>query len=472
MLDRSSDGNVTTSALAERLGVTAASATAMIKRLASVGLVRHEPYHGVSLTEAGTQAALEVIRHHRLLELYLMQALGLSWDEVHAEAERLEHHLSEALEARIDAALGHPTHDPHGDPIPTAALELADEDDRPLSELEHGAAAVIRRVPDGDPGLLRYLAELGFVPGRARRHARHRALRRPADGRGGRRAPCHLARARRAHPHRRVRVNPPPPPARSDLPAVALPGEQKVLEAAQRSLAERRGGLRGLWPFLGPAFIAAIAYIDPGNFATNIAAGAKYGYLLLWVILASNLMAMLIQTMSAKLGIATGHNLAEVSASTLLEPDAHLPLAAGRGGRDGHRPGRVHRRGARIPPALRHPAPARGRAHGRRRVRDPGRGAARRAPPRGRHHGARRDHRGRLRLPDVPREPRRQRRPQGPLQAGLRRHGERAAGGRHPRRDGHAARHLPALVAHAAPRDRHATPTSAAASSASSRSTS
>jgi DtxR family Mn-dependent transcriptional regulator len=162
MLNRS--GTVTTSALAERLGVTAASATAMIKRLASVGLISHEPYHGVALTEAGTQAALEVIRHHRLLELYLMQALGLSWDEVHAEAERLEHHLSEALEARIDAALGHPTRDPHGDPIPTAELELAEEDDRPLSELARGAAAVIRRVPDGDPGLLRYLAELGFVP--------------------------------------------------------------------------------------------------------------------------------------------------------------------------------------------------------------------------------------------------------------------------------------------------------------------
>ena len=126
MLDRS--GSVSTSALAERLGVTAASATAMIKRLAGVGLVRHEPYHGVSLSEAGTQAALEVIRHHRLLELYLMQALGLSWDEVHAEAERLEHHLSEALEARIDAALGHPTRDPHGDPIPTPQLELADEE--------------------------------------------------------------------------------------------------------------------------------------------------------------------------------------------------------------------------------------------------------------------------------------------------------------------------------------------------------
>jgi DtxR family Mn-dependent transcriptional regulator len=162
MLDRS--GSVSTSALAERLGVTAASATAMIKRLAGVGLVRHEPYHGVSLSEAGTQAALEVIRHHRLLELYLMQALGLSWDEVHAEAERLEHHLSETLEARIDAALGHPTRDPHGDPIPTPDLRLADDDDRPLSELAHGAEAVIRRVPDGDPGLLRYLAELGFLP--------------------------------------------------------------------------------------------------------------------------------------------------------------------------------------------------------------------------------------------------------------------------------------------------------------------
>jgi manganese transport protein len=107
---------------------------------------------------------------------------------------------------------------------------------------------------------------------------------------------------------------------RTDLPAVALPGEQKVLEAAQRSLAERRGGFRGLWPFLGPAFIAAIAYVDPGNFATNIASGSKYGYMLLWVILASNLMAMLIQTMSAKLGIATGHNLAEVSRARFSNP--------------------------------------------------------------------------------------------------------------------------------------------------------
>src|SRR3954453_9635034 len=149
MLDRS--GSVTTSALAERLGVTAASATAMIKRLASVGLVSHEPYHGVALTPAGTQAALEVIRHHRLLELYLMQALGLSWDQVHEEAEKLEHHLSDELEARIDQALGFPTRDPHGDPIPSPELLLARDERTCLSELEAGSMTVIRRVPDGDP---------------------------------------------------------------------------------------------------------------------------------------------------------------------------------------------------------------------------------------------------------------------------------------------------------------------------------
>ena len=114
-----------------------------------------------------------------------------------------------------------------------------------------------------------------------------------------------------------------PPPGRVDperIPSVALPGEQRVLEAAQRSLSGQRRGIRGLWPFLGPAFIASVAYVDPGNFATNIAAGSKYGYLLLWVILASNLMAMLIQTMSAKLGIATGQNLAEVSGQRFRKP--------------------------------------------------------------------------------------------------------------------------------------------------------
>ena len=116
-------GKATTSALAERVGVSAPSTTAMLKKLAAFGLVEHEPYRGVLLTRAGDKAAIEVIRHHRLLEQYLSETLGLPIDELHAEADRLEHVLSEELEARIDESLGYPTHDPHGDPIPDANLE-------------------------------------------------------------------------------------------------------------------------------------------------------------------------------------------------------------------------------------------------------------------------------------------------------------------------------------------------------------
>ena len=160
-------GDMSTSALAESLGVTSASATAMLKKLATLGLVVHERYHGATLTPAGERMALEVVRHHRLLELYLMQALGLSWDQVHAEAERLEHHLSDELEARIDQALGFPTRDPHGDPIPTPELRLARDEPVSLSDLEAGSMTVVRRVPDSDPELLRYLATLGLVPAEA-----------------------------------------------------------------------------------------------------------------------------------------------------------------------------------------------------------------------------------------------------------------------------------------------------------------
>jgi DtxR family transcriptional regulator, Mn-dependent transcriptional regulator len=161
------DGPATTSAVAEELGVSPASATGMLKRLASLGLVEHERYHGATLTVAGERVALEVVRHHRLLELYLMEALGLGWDEVHDEADRLEHHLSEEVEARIDAALGFPKRDPHGDPIPSAELELITDPARTLAELVLGDEAVILCVPDSDPALLRYLAELGLFP---RRH--------------------------------------------------------------------------------------------------------------------------------------------------------------------------------------------------------------------------------------------------------------------------------------------------------------
>jgi DtxR family transcriptional regulator, Mn-dependent transcriptional regulator len=156
---------VTTSALARRMGVSAPSTTAMTKRLAELGLVERLPYRGVALTDAGRRGALEVLRHHRLLERYLVDRLGLSLDEVHAEAELREHALSEELEARIDAELGFPTHDPHGDPIPDRNLRVVRGDDRTLLDLEPGTRASISRVPDGDSALLRYLGELGIVPG-------------------------------------------------------------------------------------------------------------------------------------------------------------------------------------------------------------------------------------------------------------------------------------------------------------------
>jgi DtxR family Mn-dependent transcriptional regulator len=156
---------VTTSALARRMGVSAPSTTAMTKRLAELGLVERLPYRGVALTDTGRRGALEVLRHHRLLELYLVDRLGLSLDAVHAEAELLEHALSEELEARIDAELGFPTHDPHGDPIPDRELRLVHGSDRTLLDLEPGARASIARVPDGDSELLRYLDELGILPG-------------------------------------------------------------------------------------------------------------------------------------------------------------------------------------------------------------------------------------------------------------------------------------------------------------------
>jgi DtxR family Mn-dependent transcriptional regulator len=120
---------VTTNALAHRQQVSPASASAMAKKLAALGLAEHAPYHGVLLTPAGEQVALEVIRHHRLLELYLAETLGIGVEDVHDEADRLEHVLSEELEARIDKALGFPTHDPHGDPIPNAQLEWPKEKD-------------------------------------------------------------------------------------------------------------------------------------------------------------------------------------------------------------------------------------------------------------------------------------------------------------------------------------------------------
>jgi DtxR family Mn-dependent transcriptional regulator len=162
---QSESRRASTSALAGRLGVSAPAATSMLKKLASLGLVKHERYKGAQLTRAGEKAAIEVIRHHRLIEQYLAEALGLSIDAVHAEADRLEHALSEELEARIDAQLGFPTHDPHGDPIPDAELNLGSSELRSLADLSPGEHATVRRVPDTDQRLLRYLAGLALTPG-------------------------------------------------------------------------------------------------------------------------------------------------------------------------------------------------------------------------------------------------------------------------------------------------------------------
>jgi DtxR family Mn-dependent transcriptional regulator len=156
---------VSTNALAERLGVTPASASAMVKKLGELELVDHVPYRGVKLSESGERLALEVLRHHRLLELYLHEHLGVPWDQVHAEAERLEHVLSADLEARIAEKLGHPTHDPHGDPIPDAALNIDERATRCLAELAPGDRARFVRVSDSDPEMLRYLEEQGIALG-------------------------------------------------------------------------------------------------------------------------------------------------------------------------------------------------------------------------------------------------------------------------------------------------------------------
>jgi DtxR family transcriptional regulator, Mn-dependent transcriptional regulator len=164
-LQSRSEQPVSTNALADRLGITPGSVSAMLRKLDELGLITHLPYRGVRLTPAGRRIALEVIRHHRLLESYLADVLGMPWDRVHAEAEVLEHVLSDDLEELIAAKLGNPTVDPHGDPIPNAALELEELDTLRLETLQPGDEGVFVRVSDSDPEMLRYLAERGIAPG-------------------------------------------------------------------------------------------------------------------------------------------------------------------------------------------------------------------------------------------------------------------------------------------------------------------
>jgi DtxR family Mn-dependent transcriptional regulator len=159
------EGTASTNDLAALLEVRPASVSGMLRKLSALGLVEHERYRGVRLTERGRRVALEVVRHHRLLELFLVESLGMTWDEVHAEAEVLEHALSEELEELIAAKLGNPTVDPHGDPIPSRELKLAETMAPALTELEPGETATFVRISDSDPEMLRFLGERGIVPG-------------------------------------------------------------------------------------------------------------------------------------------------------------------------------------------------------------------------------------------------------------------------------------------------------------------
>lgn len=161
------NGRATTNQLAARMGVTPASVTGMVQKMAMADppLLLYHKHQGVELTQEGVKAALEIIRHHRLLELFLQQTLGYSWDEVHAEADRLEHVISEDLEERIAQVLGDPSHDPHGEPIPTRDLHLPTTSMTSLGELRKGQDAVIERVDTTDQDLLRYLSTIGLVPG-------------------------------------------------------------------------------------------------------------------------------------------------------------------------------------------------------------------------------------------------------------------------------------------------------------------
>lgn len=156
-----------TTAISKKLNISAPSVTGMIQKLASAkpALVEYQKHQGVTLTKEGRKAALEVIRHHRLLEAWLVQTLGYSWDEVHEEAERLEHVISEDFEQRIAAAMGNPLRDPHGEPIPTADLKMPSDELTPLSSLRPPQTATIKRVKASDAELLRYLDGLGLVPG-------------------------------------------------------------------------------------------------------------------------------------------------------------------------------------------------------------------------------------------------------------------------------------------------------------------
>lgn len=156
---------VSTSAIAEQMGVSASSVTSMVRKLTSMGLLNHTSYQGVELTEGGVKIAREIIRHHRLLELYLVEIMGFTWDKVHDEADKLEHVISEEFEEKMNEALGNPTTDPHGHVIPTKEGDLKEVPYHTLAEVDPGSFVTVRQVSDETPEMLRYLADLGLMPG-------------------------------------------------------------------------------------------------------------------------------------------------------------------------------------------------------------------------------------------------------------------------------------------------------------------
>ncbi|EWT04864.1 transcriptional regulator [Intrasporangium chromatireducens Q5-1] len=158
-------GEPSTTDLAAQLGVTASTVSANLKKLARDGHIDYEPYGPISLTDAGRAIAVEIVRRHRIIETYLVEALGLGWDQVHDEADRLEHAISDLVLDRMDTVLGHPTTDPHGDPIPAADGTVPADDSRPLTEITAGTKADIARVSDRSPDVLRYLQDHGITVG-------------------------------------------------------------------------------------------------------------------------------------------------------------------------------------------------------------------------------------------------------------------------------------------------------------------
>ena len=257
------------------------------------------------------------MRRHRLLETFLARVLDVPWDEVHAEAELLEHALTDRLEERIDATLGHPTHDPHGDPIPPRD---GPHDEHWGEALDAACRPVPASASSGSPTATvrpcATSASSACVPGVVLTVEEQAPFGGPRWVRvGGRRQPLGGPLTRVVYGHvideeSRVTADDFFPRRRH------RDGDAATSRRPPSRRSGRSGRVRGRLPFFGPAFVAAIAYVDPGNFATNFSAGAEFGYLLLWVIVAANLLAMLIQTLSAKLGLATGTQPARSCAAT------------------------------------------------------------------------------------------------------------------------------------------------------------